>query len=585
MAGKKLINSPENAVDEALEGLVMLHPGLRLLQDHRVVVREKIERGKVALISGGGSGHEPFCAGYIGDGMLTGGVAGSVFASPPTASILAGIRAVAKDNPAGVLVLVINYTGDRIHFGLATERARREGIKVEMVVCGEDCALTSTDKSAGRRGLCGTMFVFKIAGAMAEQGRTLEEILSTAKEVTSSMGTMGLALGPCSLPGQGPLFTVAADAMELGLGVHGEAGVASMPLSNARDAVKAILVHMTNPSSATALSLASSGERLAVIVNNLGGTSKLEELVVAREVVTQLEGMGHKVVRIWAGHMMTSLEMAGILVSVLKVTGRPDWEALLDAPTLAPAWPAVLRAASGPERVTPARVGGRRKEEEELGMMKGAKLGSEGEEKVKAALEGLTSQLISMEQRLNELDSGSGDGDCGSTLAAGAKAIQAALPSLSLAHPLALLSELAGLAENMGGSSGGIYSILLTTASRAFKDQVGGSVDPASWVRGLRLGLEAVMKYGGAEPGDRTMIDALHPVLESLEDSGEELWQRPGQALAKAAEAGKAGAAATKTMKAKAGRASYVAADKVVAEDPGAVAAAAWFEALAKVFW
>merc|ERR1712032_979277 len=149
-------------------------------------------------------------------------------------------------------------------------------------------------------------------------------------------------------------------------------------------------------------------------------------------------------------------------------------------------------------------------------------------------------------------------------------AIQATLPSLSLAHPLALLSELAGLAENMGGSSGGIYSILLTTASRAFKDQVGGSVDPASWVRGLRLGLEAVMKYGGAEPGDRTMIDALHPVLESLEDSGEELWQRPGQALAKAAEA------------AKAGRASYVAADKVVAEDPGAVAAAAWFEALAK---
>merc|ERR1719490_344576 len=192
------------------------------------------------------------------------------------------------------------------------------------------------------------------------------------------MGTMGLALGPCSLPGQshcqGPLFKVAADAMELGLGVHGEAGVASMPLSNARDAVKAILTHMTNPSSATALHLASAGERLAVIVNNLGGTSKLEELVVAREVVTQLEGMGHKVVRIWAGHMMTSLEMAGILVSVLKVTGRPDWEALLDAPTSAPAWPAVLRAASGPERVTPARVGGMRKEEEELGMMKGAKL-------------------------------------------------------------------------------------------------------------------------------------------------------------------------------------------------------------------
>merc|ERR1719412_3035518 len=308
----------------------MIHPGLRLLEGHRVVLREEIPSDKVTII--------------------TGGVAGSVFASPPTASVLAAIRAVAANSGAGVLVLVINYTGDRIHFGLATERAREEGIKVEMVVCGEDCALTSTDKSAGRRGLCGTMFVFKIAGAMAEQGKPLEEILLAAKEVTANMGTMGLALGPCSLPGQGPLFTVAADAMELGLGVHGEAGVASMPLSNAREAVKSILTHMTNPSSATALSLNSSGERLAVIVNNLGGTSKLEELVVAREVVTQLEGMGHKVVRIWAGHMMTSLEMAGILVSVLKVTGRPDWEAMLDSPTSAPAWPTVLRGTSGPER-------------------------------------------------------------------------------------------------------------------------------------------------------------------------------------------------------------------------------------------
>merc|ERR1711971_817893 len=162
MASKKLINSPEAAVDEALEGLVMLHPGLRLLQDHRVVVREKIESGKVALISGGGSGHEPFCAGYIGDGVLTGGVAGSVFASPPTASILAGIRAVAKDNPAGCLVLVFNYTGDRLNFGLATEQARREGRKVEMVVCGEDCALT--------------FFIFSFLFIFQHTQRTLEDL-------------------------------------------------------------------------------------------------------------------------------------------------------------------------------------------------------------------------------------------------------------------------------------------------------------------------------------------------------------------------------------------------------------------------
>lgn len=584
MSGKKLINSAETAVDDALEGLTMLHPGLRLLQGgHRVVVREQIEKGKVALICGGGSGHEPFCAGYVGRGMLTGAVAGSVFASPPTASILALIRAVAKDNPEGVLVLVINYTGDRIHFGLATERARREGMKVEMLVCGEDCALTSTDKSAGRRGLCGTMFVFKIAGAMAEAGRPLEEIVATAKEVVGSMGTMGLALGPCSLPGQGPLFQVAPGDIELGLGVHGEAGVATIPLTTAREAVARIIQHMTNPTSATRIDL-SKGERVVVILNNLGGTSKLEELVVAREVVHQLEAMGQTVVRMWAGHMMTSLEMAGVLLSILKVTDYPEWVELLDRTTSAPAWPVVLGSMRGGDRVTPGRHPVM-EETAEFSLVKGAKLSAEGGGKVRLALETITRKLVDMEARLNELDSGCGDGDCGSTLASGAQAIQAALPTLSLEHPLALLHELASCCENMGGSSGGIYSILLTSASRAFQDQVGGSVDPSQWVRALRLGLEAVMTYGGAQPGDRTMIDALYPALESLEGNMDDLRNRPGQALAKAAQACSAGATSTKGMRAQAGRASYVAQDKVVDEDPGAVAAAAWFSAVAEVFW
>jgi len=579
MSGKKLINNPENVVDEALEGLTMIHPGLRLLEGHRVVVREQIANDKVSLISGGGSGHEPFCAGYIGRGMLTGGVAGSVFASPPTASILAGIRAVAKDNTAGVLVLVINYTGDRIHFGLAVERARREGIKVEMFVNGEDCALTSADKSAGRRGLCGTMFIFKIAGAMAEAGECLDSIVSTTKMVSANMGTMGLALGPCSLPGQGPLFSVANDALEIGLGVHGEAGVGSVPLCTAKEAVKRLLDHMTNPDSATKIEL-KPGEQLAVILNNLGGTSKLEELVIARELVQQLEGRGYKVVRIYTGHMMTSLEMAGILISLLKVTDHPGWLSYLDAPTDAPAWPCVLRSISGPERSNPSRIPV--KEEIQELAVKGVKLGSDGEQIVKTTLEKITSSLVSMEAKLNELDSGCGDGDCGSTLTAGAKAIQAAMPKLSLAHPLALMHELASLAENMGGSSGGIYSILLTSAGRAFQDQVGGEVEPDAWVRALKYGLEAVMKYGGAAPGDRTMIDALHPALEVLESNLVELRSSPRQVLQKAAEAALKGATDTKTMKAKAGRASYVAADKVINEDPGAVAAAAWFSIISK---
>ena len=370
-----------------------------------------------------------------------------------------------------------------------------------MFVNGEDCALMSADKSAGRRGLCGTMFVFKIAGAMAEAGHTLETITETIKLVSSNMGTMGLALGPCSLPGQGPLFSVAEDKIEIGLGVHGEAGVGSVNLCSASEAVKRLLDHMTNKESNTRLELRP-GEKLAVILNNLGGTSKLEELVLARELVTQLEARGYTVVRMYTGHMMTSLEMAGILISLLRVTDHPEWLEHLDAPTEAPAWPKVLNAAAMRDRHTPGRMTAPDTRAEMVS--RGASLSGEGAARVKLVLDTLTEDLMSLEDKLNLLDSGSGDGDCGSTLAAGARAVKAALPGLSLDHPLALLQELASLAEAMGGSSGGIYSILLTSAASAFQDRA--SVEAGDWVRALRLGLEAVMLYGGAAPGDRTMV-------------------------------------------------------------------------------
>ena len=370
-----------------------------------------------------------------------------------------------------------------------------------MFVNGEDCALMSADKSAGRRGLCGTMFVFKIAGAMAEAGYSLETITETIRRVSSNMGTMGLALGPCSLPGQGPLFSVAEDKIEIGLGVHGEAGVGSVDLCSASEAVKRLLDHMTNKASNTRLDLRP-GENLAVILNNLGGTSKLEELVLARELVSQLESRGYQVVRMYTGHMMTSLEMAGILISLLRVTDHPEWLEHLDAPTQAPAWPKVLSNAKNRNRQTPARLPITHSQAEMVS--KGASLSGEGEAILKRILETVTESLISMEEKLNQLDSGSGDGDCGSTLAAGARALQTALAGLSLAHPLALLQELASLAESMGGSSGGLYSILLTSAASAFQGK--DSVEAEDWVRALRSGLEAVMLYGGAAPGDRTMV-------------------------------------------------------------------------------
>jgi dihydroxyacetone kinase len=286
---KKLVNDPASAVDQAIDGLVMTTQTLVRLHGHQVVVRRDVDDvitgGHVAILSGGGSGHEPAMVGYVGSGMLTAAVAGAVFTSPPLTSILAAIREIGRGNKAGVLLIVMNYTGDRLNFGLAQERARLEGIKVQMVVVGEDCALPVTQKTAGRRGLCGTILIHKIAGAMAEQGRSLEEIVTAVEAAASHMGTMSVSLTACSVPGKGPSFTLKADEMELGLGIHGEAGVKRAKVQPADEVVAVMLDHLMSSQSYLSLT---AGDQVAVVVNNLGGTSRLEMSIVARAVIQYL---------------------------------------------------------------------------------------------------------------------------------------------------------------------------------------------------------------------------------------------------------------------------------------------------------
>ncbi|KAG8006044.1 Triokinase/FMN cyclase, partial [Nibea albiflora] len=223
---KKLLNSADDCVDEALCGLVRASGGLSLLKGHRVVLRSDRDnlRGKVALLSGGGSGHEPAHGGYVGAGMLSAAVAGGVFASPPPASILAAILSLHNAGASGVLLIVKNYTGDRLNFGLAAEQARNHGVAVDMVIVAEDCAFDQPSK-AGRRGLCGTIFIHKLAGALAEEGCSLDQIVSQVTEVLKGIGTLGVSLSPCSVPGCLPSFDLPPGDMELGLGIHGEAGI------------------------------------------------------------------------------------------------------------------------------------------------------------------------------------------------------------------------------------------------------------------------------------------------------------------------------------------------------------------------
>ncbi|CAL1539418.1 unnamed protein product [Lymnaea stagnalis] len=580
---KKLINKVLDCERECNEGLVAVNPGISLVEGQTVVVRtdvrDVVSRGKVVLISGGGSGHEPGHAGYVGKGGLTACACGSVFTSPPPGCIMAAINAACQQHKGcQVLMIVTNYTGDRLNFGIACERARVKGHKTEMVVVGEDCALDSVDHSAGRRGLAGTMFIHKIAGAMAEQGQSLEEMVSSLNVIKMKMGTIGLSLSPCSVPGSGPSFTLQADEMELGLGVHGEAGVRRMKIQTAKEAVKTMMDHMTNPKTSTHIDI-KKGDRVALMVNNLGGTSVLELNIVAKEAISYLEAIGVSVDRAYCGTFMTSLEMAGVSITVLHI----DDVVLeyLDYPTDAPAWRTPYLPPGEKLRKTPGLVSV--EAEDVILSDDGAyKLNADFSAQVYKAVKAACLKLVSVEKELNELDKQSGDGDCGSTVALGANAILKKLgdlskPNLPVDCPHALALSLGQITENvMGGSSGALYSLFFTSAAQELK-----TANLKSLTAALNAGLDAIMKYGGAKPGYRTMVDPLYAACESLKDKDLDKITT-SDAIKIVAEAAQKASEDTVSMDAQAGRASYVNKTLLTKPDPGAVALSTWLKAIAE---
>ncbi|NP_001338908.1 triokinase/FMN cyclase isoform d [Homo sapiens] len=527
MTSKKLVNSVAGCADDALAGLVACNPNLQLLQGHRVALRSDLDslKGRVALLSGGGSGHEPAHAGFIGKGMLTGVIAGAVFTSPAVGSILAAIRAVAQAGTVGTLLIVKNYTGDRLNFGLAREQARAEGIPVEMVVIGDDSAFTVL-KKAGRRGLCGTVLIHKVAGALAEAGVGLEEIAKQVNVVAKAMGTLGVSLSSCSVPGSKPTFELSADEVELGLGIHGEAGVRRIKMATADEIVKLMLDHMTNTTNASHVPV-QPGSSVVMMVNNLGGLSFLELGIIADATVRSLEGRGVKIARALVGTFMSALEMPGISLTLLLVD-EPLLK-LIDAETTAAAWPnvaAVSITGRKRSRVAPA-------EPQEAPDSTAA--GGSASKRMALVLERVCSTLLGLEEHLNALDRAAGDGDCGTTHSRAARAIQEWLkegpPPASPAQLLSKLSVL--LLEKMGGSSGALYGLFLTAAAQPLK----AKTSLPAWSAAMDAGLEAMQKYGKAAPGDRTMLDSLWAAGQELQ-----AWKSPGadllQVLTKAVKEG-----------------------------------------------
>jgi ATP-dependent dihydroxyacetone kinase len=537
----QFINTRETLVTEAIDGLIRTSGGALARLDGyphiRVVVRTDWDRSKVALVSGGGSGHEPSHAGFVGRGLLTAAVCGDVFASPSVDAVLAGILAVT--GKAGCLLIVKNYTGDRLNFGLAAERARAFGYKVSMVIVDDDVALPDLPQA---RGVAGTLFVHKIAGALAESGADLETVTRAAQKVIAGAASIGMSLDTCTVPGSPKEVRIDPGKAELGLGIHGEAGVEQVDFASARAAM-AMVVDRLSPHIAP-------GDHVALL-NNLGGTTPLEMSVLAEELARS--ALGDRVRwMVGPAAMMTSLDMHGFSISLLPVDA--EQVAALAAPVAPHAWPGLVELGAValrplPDGLTPIQP---------LPSAHPAR---------RALIEQCCGALIAAEADLNALDAKSGDGDTGSTLAGAARALVAALDRLPLADPTQLYRAIGTeLSQTMGGSSGVLLAIFFAAAGDA-------SAGGRDLIGALRAGLDRVMQVGGANPGDRTMIDALAPALQALPEG-----------LAAAAAAARAGADRTAQMtRAKAGRASYLSQDKLAGHnDPGGEGVARLFETLTR---
>ncbi|MGR5245352.1 dihydroxyacetone kinase subunit DhaK [Vibrio sp. PNB23_22_6] len=528
-----ILNNKESFVMDSIQGTLYTSTleNLTFLDfenDIKVVARNDWNKEKVALICGGGSGHEPAHAGFVGKGMLTAAVCGDLFAAPSVDSVLNAILHVTGD--AGCLVIIKNYTGDRLNFGLAVEKAKEMGRKVDLIVVGDDISIPGNPQP---RGIAGTLFVQKVAGYVAENGGTLEEVKQAALDAHQKTASIGVALTSCSLPGESN-DRIAQGKAELGLGIHGEAGIETIDLPKAKDLVSTMVSKLLEVKPTT---------DNAILLNNLGGLSPIEMNIVAKEVMESELGKNTKF--IVSGALMTAIDMKGFSISTIQLTD--EIANALVSPVETAAWPGAVARREVP--VTKC----------ENQIAKKAFTPSHDEETA-LVLTKVCQAIIDIEGELNHLDSIVGDGDTGSTFAAGAHKVLAQLEAnnLPLQDKAKLMTTIADcLTSVMGGSSGVLLSIMFTAAGRDFEQN--GSLPQA-----LQAGLGQMMAYGGAKPGDRTMIDALHPALEA--------WAQEGFVAAIAA--AKAGAEATVTMtSAKAGRSSYLNSDSLNGtKDPGAFA-------------
>ncbi|QKE06149.1 dihydroxyacetone kinase subunit DhaK [Bacillus cereus] len=578
---KKIINKPETLVMEMCNGMVMAHPELELLKKYKVIKKKEMNENKVTLISGGGSGHEPAHAGLVGKGMLDAAVCGDVFASPSQIQVYQAIKETASKK--GTLLIIKNYSGDIMNFKNGAHLATEDGIEVDYVKVDDDIAVEDSLYTVGRRGVAGVILVHKIAGAAAEAGMDLGAVKAVAEKAAANVRTIGLALTSCTVPASGsPTFTLAEDEMEYGVGIHGEPGIKREKMLSADELANRMTNDLMKDLGVK------DGEEIALLVNGFGGTP-LQELYLFNNAVTrELAARNIKINRVFVGNYMTSIDMAGMSLTVMKLDD--ELKTLLSKECNTPAF-----KVDGPvESVEYVNVLEETEEKEVSFEIETAEEHAVIKNNVITLnnmiylVDKMSDIIIKNEVPFCELDTHAGDGDFGMSVAKGFKQLKREWHSIVEQENVTIGSFLDGcsmtIMEHCGGASGPIWGGAFRAASKVAGEKRELTVKEfAEMLQGALQGIQSIgeRSFGrGAVVGDKTLVDALAPCVDSwLASASDEVDMKT--AFEKGAEAAVKGAEYTKEIVARMGRAGTVGERSLGYPDAGAHALGVIFTEIA----
>ncbi|KAJ6590569.1 Dak1 domain-containing protein [Mycena vulgaris] len=577
MTDRHVFDDHATLVLKSLQGLVASLPNLSLIPSIKTVIDADHDESKVSLICGGGAGHEPGSTGFVGRGLLAASVSGDTFASPSARQVSGAVKAVPSTN--GTLLIITNYTGDNLHFGLACQQARANGLSnIAILPVGDDVSVGRTKGAlVGRRAMAGTILVCKILGAASEASWTFENVQKLGRGVTGAIASIGCTLGHCHVPGRSDYALIPEDTVEIGLGLHNEPGVwVVKPQPSSTDLIARMLkLILDKDDPERAFVPFNASDVVVLLVNNMGGMSVLEMYAIVDEALVQLKNAGLTPARVFCGPFMTSLNAPGFSLTLLNLThiskSVSSIEELLtfvDAPHASAAWP------STSVYPVPEKLSKRTREEKlvdipaehKLAQVGGPTLNVSPEVLVKVMRNGAEAVLAS-EPDLTRWDTIIGDGDCGETCAAGAQAVLKALDNGlgsdgEVVNVLRLLTEL--IDDTCGGTLGAIFSIFLAALTTEVRARAGNvkTADIAFWGAAGAAAIETLKQSTAARVGHRTVMDALIPFVEALSKVS---------TFDDAVEACKAGGEGTAALVAKLGRATYVGDNGNLPPDPGAM--------------